>query len=72
MQQTPLLDHSSSTLEDGGEDEDEDDEDDEGHDVDNDSESTSSDDLPTSTAYQDAATKLIQKDLLLVYARSVF
>lgn len=68
-QQTPLLDRSSSTVED--EDEDEDDEADEDDDEDDDSESTSSDELPTSTVCQDAATKLIQKDLVLVYVHSV-
>lgn len=71
LQQTALLDHSSSTVEDGDEDEDDEDEDDEDDDEVDDSESTSSDELPTSTVHQDAATKLIQKDFVLVYVHSV-
>lgn len=75
-QQTPLLIHRSSTVEDGdddeeGEEDEEDNEDDEDDDEDDDSESTSSDELPTSTVCQDAATKFIQKDLVLVYVHSV-
>lgn len=68
LQQSVLLDQSSSTAEDCDYDDGDDDEDD---DEDGYSESTSDDELPTSTVHQDAATKLIQKDLVLVYVHLV-
>ena len=70
LQQSVLLDQSSSTADDC----DEIDDDDDGNDddeEDDDLESTSDDELPTSTLHQDAATKLIQKDLVLVYVHLV-
>jgi hypothetical protein len=72
-QELVLLDQSCSTAEDFDEDDDEDDadDDDDDNDEDDDSESTSDDELPTSTVHQDAATKLIQKDIVLVDVRSV-
>lgn len=63
MQQSAFLAQSSRTIQDTSEDED--DEDDEY------SETTSEDELPTSTIDQDAATRLIQKDLVLVCDRLI-
>ncbi|XP_073387701.1 eIF-2-alpha kinase GCN2-like isoform X2 [Physcomitrium patens] len=59
MKQSAFLAQSSRTIQDTSEDED--DEDDEY------SETTSEDELPTSTIDQDAATRLIQKDLVLAH-----
>ncbi|KAG0591417.1 hypothetical protein KC19_1G174500 [Ceratodon purpureus] len=64
VKESGLLNQSSSTAEDCNEDDGDDDEDD---DEDEYSELTSDDELPTSTVHQDAATKLIQKDLVLAH-----